>query len=131
MTFLELCRRYAAEVHDLGGPPKTLTDGSPRTQAAADAIRESWEKIQLLRNDWEWLRGEIPTPTQTMTAEADTPHIEPQYHMAIVWYAVAQSGYRQAATELIAIGEREWNVYYGLLVNRYVPQLSFVSWRAW
>lgn len=27
MTFLELCRRYAAEVHDLGGPPKTLTDG--------------------------------------------------------------------------------------------------------
>ncbi|HHQ4739192.1 TPA: hypothetical protein ACSP22_000385 [Aeromonas veronii] len=131
MTFLELCRRYAAEVHDLGGPPKTLTDGSPRTQAAADAIRESWEKIQLLRNDWEWLRGETPIPTQTMTMESDVPHIESPYHMAIVWYAVAQSGYRQAATELIAIGEREWNVYYGLLVKRYVPQLSLVSGRAW
>ena len=66
-----------------------------------------------------------------MTAEADTPHIEPQYHMAIVWYAVAQSGYRQAATELIAIGEREWNVYYGLLVKRYVPPLSLVNGDAW
>ena len=131
MTYLQLCQRLATETRDLGGPPKSLTDGSQRTTKLAAAIKESWLQIQLLRNDWEWLLGDTPTTLQSLENDEDEPFIDPAYHMAIVWYAVVSEGYRQAATELISIGEREWNKYYGILTRRYVAPLQFVGGGDW
>ena len=131
MTYLQLCQRLATETRDLGGPPKSLTDGSQRTSMLAAAIKESWLQIQLLRNDWEWLLGDAPTALQSLENDEDEPFIDSAYHMAIVWYAVVSEGYRQAATELISIGEREWNKYYGILTRRYVAPLEFVGGGDW
>lgn len=131
MTYLQLCQRLATETRDLGGPPKSLTDGSQRTAKLAAAIKESWLQIQLLRNDWEWLLGDAQTALQSLENDEDEPFIDPAYHMAIVWYAVVSEGYRQAATELISIGEREWNKYYGILTRRYVAPLQFVGGGDW
>ena len=131
MNYLQLCQRLATETRDLGGPPKSLTDGSQRTSMLAAAIKESWLQIQLLRNDWEWLLGDAPTALQSLENDEDEPFIDSAYHMAIVWYAVVSEGYRQAATELISIGEREWNKYYGILTRRYVAPLEFVGGGDW
>ena len=131
MTYLQLCQPLAIETRDLGGPPKSLTDGSQRTAKLAAAIKESWLQIQLLRNDWEWLLGDAPTALQSLENDEDEPFIDSAYHMAIVWYAVVSEGYRQAATELISIGEREWNKYYGILTRRYVAPLQFVGGGDW
>ena len=131
MNYLQLCQRLATETRDLGGQPKSLTDGSQRTSKLAAAIKESWLQIQLLRNDWEWLLGDAPTALQSLENDEDEPFIDSAYHMAIVWYAVVSEGYRQAATELISIGEREWNKYYGILTRRYVAPLQFVGGGDW
>ena len=127
MNYLQLCQRLATETRDLGGAPKLLSDGSQRTAKLAAAIQDAWLQIQLLRNDWEWILDDEPTPPQTLSGDDDVPFIAPEYHMAIVWYAVISDGYRQAATELISIGEREWNKYYGLLTRRYVAPMKFVG----
>ena len=131
MNYLQLCQRLATETRDLGGAPKLLSDGSQRTAKLAAAIKESWLQIQLLRNDWEWLLGDAPTALQSLENDEDEPFIDSAYHMAIVWYAVVSEGYRQAATELISIGEREWNKYYGILTRRYVAPLEFVGGGDW
>ena len=126
MTFLELCQRLALETRDLGGPPKTLEDGSQRTYKLACGIREAWLQIQLMRQDWTWIADQ-PDP-QTLTGNDDTPdRIAEPYHMAIVWFAANTDGYRQAAPELIATAEREWWRYYGMLTQKYVAPFGFAG----
>lgn len=128
MTFLELCQRLRAECQDLGSGPETVTGQSGRMARYVDAIRESWMKLQLGRNDWEWLTTDPMTPLQVLAGDTDSPFIDEAYHLVIVWNALRQMAVTELAQELIVRGESEFGTWHGLLVKRYVPQsLSFVG----
>lgn len=127
MTFLELCQRLRAECQDLGSGPDTVTGQSGRMLSYVNAVRESWQKIQMGRNDWEWLKATPATPLQTLTADADIPFIDEAYHMAIVWHALRGMSISQVTAELRIRAEEEWGNYHTILVRRYVPPLTFAS----
>ncbi|WP_429060925.1 hypothetical protein [Aeromonas hydrophila] len=128
MTFLELCQRLRAECQDLGSGPDAVGGQSGRMQRYVEAIRESWVKLQLSRNDWAWLASDPVTPLQLLADDADTPFIEEAYHIVIVWNALRQMAVTELAQELIMRGESEFATWHGLLVKRYVPQsLSFAA----
>lgn len=128
MTFLELCQRLRAECQDLGSGPETVADQTGRMLRYVEAIRESWIKLQLSRNDWEWLSTDPMTPLQTLAADNDEPFIDEAYHVVIVWNALRQMAVTELAQELIVRGENEFATWHGLLVKRYVPQsLSFAG----
>ena len=125
MTFLELCQRLRAECQDLGSGPDTVVGQSGRMLSYVNAVRESWQKIQMCRNDWEWLKVTPTTPLQTLAADTDTPFIDEAYHMAIVWHALRGMSISQVTTELRIRAEEEWGTYHTILVRRYVPPLTF------
>lgn len=122
MTFLELCQRLRAEYQDLGSGPVTVVDQSGKMAGYVNAIRESWQQIQLSRKDWDWLRADPATPLQTLVADGDVPFIAQELHMAIVWHALRGLSLSQVATELRVRSDEEWTKYHLMLVDRYVTQ---------
>ena len=131
MTYLQLCQRLRAECQDIGSGPQTVSNASGRDLRYVNAIREAWQKIQLMRSDWDWLLADEPTPLQNLSNDGDEPFIEPEYHAAIVWYALASEGLTLAAAELLMRAQQEWNFYYGLLVSKHVAKLSFGGGEEW
>lgn len=131
MNYLQLCQRLRAECQDIGSGPQTVSNASGRDLRYVNAIREAWQKIQLMRSDWDWLLADDPSPMQTLSNDGDEPFIEPEYHAAIVWYALTSEGLTLAAAELLMRAQQEWNFYYGLLVSKHVAKLSFGGGEEW
>ena len=122
MTYLQLCQRLRAECQDIGLGPISVLSTTTRDQNYIQAIREAWLEIQLLRNDWTFWpddnRHSLTSP-QLLVADNDEPFIPAQYHLGLVYYAMAQRALTLAATEMIEKSNVGWGRYYSMLLDRY------------
>jgi len=130
MTYLQLCQRLRAECQDIGLGPTSVSSTTTRDQNYIQAIREAWLEIQLLRNDWSfWPDDESYSLTspQMLESDNDVPFIPEQYHMAIVYFALAQRALSAAAAELVEKHNLMWGRYHNMLVARYTPDVAVGS----
>ena len=68
MNYLQLAQRLRQEVGIAGTGPSAVTNQTGELKRLVDWIATSWDDIQRLRNDWNWLKG---TFSFTTTANDD------------------------------------------------------------
>ena len=63
-TFLELCQMAARESGTISGvQPATTVDQSGRLAKVCHWVNQAWNRIQLHREHWSWMRKEFSAPT--------------------------------------------------------------------
>lgn len=71
--------------------------------------------------EFEYFRAPV-----VLTADTDTPHMQPAYHKAIVWKALENYA-REQGNEWRGLYEtsiRNYNAIYSLLLNRFLPEMG-------
>jgi hypothetical protein len=63
MNYLALVGRLRRKCRIAGGNPTSLANQSEEINRLADWINEAWMEIQLIKGDWEWMRGTFSFPT--------------------------------------------------------------------
>ena len=126
MTYLQLCQRLRAECQDIGLGPTTVESTTTMDQGYIQAIREAWLEIQLLRNDWTFWPDDgsyTSSAPQILASDGDAPFIPEQYHIAIVYFALAQKALSASASELVEKHNLMWGRYNSMLVAQYTPEV--------
>ncbi|MGC7559336.1 hypothetical protein ACPEEL_02500 [Pasteurella sp. PK-2025] len=122
MNFLQLAQRLRQEMNDTGEGPTQVTNQRGRSLEYVNAIREAWTDIQILRpwDDHFWANGFSLGNIQVLDVSTDTPFIPEQYHLAIVYFAMANKAISLNAQELVIRGEREWDKYLSLFCRDFL-----------
>ena len=68
MTYLELCQRLRQEV-GASGSDSTVVGAANEWGRLCTWINRAWSDIQLMRNDWNWMRAEVSFNTVAEQAE--------------------------------------------------------------
>lgn len=63
MTFLELCKAVRREAGISGTGPVSVADQTGEMARIVDWVKSSWTEIQLLRQNWMWMRVEFSFQT--------------------------------------------------------------------
>lgn len=64
MTFLQLVNRLREKCGITGGDLTTLQGVTGESRRCVNWINEEWMKIQLAKNDWQWMRSQASVATQ-------------------------------------------------------------------
>lgn len=65
MTFLELCKAVRREAGISGTGPTSVLNQSGEMGRIVEWVKSSWTEIQMLRQNWMWMRGEFSFQTTT------------------------------------------------------------------
>lgn len=68
MTFLELCKKLRQEAASSGND-STVVDAANEWGRLRDWINQAWIDLQLMRDDWNWMRAEVSFNTVAEQAE--------------------------------------------------------------
>lgn len=98
------------------------------TQAPPVTFTVSPQKNILLGNipdDVYNINGEYYSAPIALALDADVPSMPTQFHMAIVWKALAHYGMYEAASEAVTRGEREYSRLLSRLEADQLPTITF------
>jgi hypothetical protein len=103
--------------------------GAMRTQRTAPATFSVNPGKNLvignLPDDVYNINGEYFAMPGAMALDVDTPNMPAQFHMAIVWKALAHYGMYEAASEAVQKGEREYSRLLSRLEADQLPMITF------
>lgn len=59
MNFLQICQRMRQEAGISGSGPVTVSNQSGEMKRVVDWCAAAWNDIQLLKENWNWMRGDV------------------------------------------------------------------------
>jgi hypothetical protein len=103
--------------------------GTQRTNYASPAVFtvDPQKKILLGNspNDAYYINGEYWRGPTTLSADTDTPDMPSQFHMAIVWKALAHYGMYESAPEAVTRAQAEYPKWLMRLEADQLPKITF------
>jgi hypothetical protein len=116
MTYLELVERLYSETGLAGQAPTAVTGQSGMKAKLLNWIGDAWLEVQTAR---AWPFNGVSY--QKLAANTDVPTMPEEFHMMIVWRALASYAESEEAPAFYAKAMRNHNILYTRLHNKYYP----------
>lgn len=116
MTYLELVQRLYREASLAGQAPVAVTGQTGMKAKLLDWIGDAWLEVQATR---KWPFNGLSY--QKLVADADVPTMPEEFHMLIVWRALASYAESEESPALFAKAMRNQAPIFNRLHNKYFP----------